>query len=90
MLLVSVTALILFEERYKPCQLIEIEKGMNGLLMDKSRVIDVKQYDDPEFRAIYDRAVSHANNGMNSFLDALVNLVDRFFYLASVTQSLHR
>lgn len=42
MLIVSVTALILFEERYKPCQLIEIEKGMNGLLMDKSRVIDVK------------------------------------------------
>lgn len=79
-----ITALTFFEERYRFCQLIEIEKGMNGLLMDKSRVIDVKQYDDPEFRDIYDRAVSHANNGMNSFLDALANLVDRFFYLASV------
>ena len=58
---------------------MEIVKGINALLMDKSRVIDLKRYDDPKFRDIYDRAITHANSGVNSFLDAITNLVDRFF-----------
>ena len=81
---VRIVTLTIFEERYKPCRQIEIEKGINALLMDKSRVIDLKRYDDPEFRDMYDRAITHANTGVSSFLDAITNLADRFFYLASV------
>lgn len=82
--LLRLVLLTLFEERYKPCKQLEIEKGVNVLLMDKSRVISMKQYDDPRFRDIYDRAVTHANKGIKSFLDALTNLADRFLYLVSV------
>lgn len=81
---VRIVTLTIFEERYKPCRQMEIEKGINALLMDKSRVIDLKRYDDPEFRDIYDRAITLANSGVSSFLDAITNLVDRFFYLTSV------
>lgn len=82
--MLRILALTVFEERYKPYQQMQIEKGMNALLIEKSKLIDMRQYEDPKFRDVYDRAISHANNGMRSFLEAITNLADRFLYLVSV------
>lgn len=82
--LLRITVLSLFEERYKPLWQWKVERGMNALLMEKSEFIAMKQYDNPEFRDVYDRAIVYANSAIRTFLNAISNLTDRFLYLISV------
>ena len=58
-----------YNEIYAPYNQNKIKRGMNSLLMEKSKRLDLKCYDDPEFYNKYTRALGQADSGLSSFID---------------------
>lgn len=82
--IIRVLVKTLFNEVYVPYNQNKIQRGINALLMERSKKLDLKCYDDPEFYNKYTRALEQADSGLISFINNFSTLIDRLFYITTV------
>lgn len=82
--IIRIVAKTIFNEVYVPYNQNKIQCGINALLMEKSKKLDLECYDDPEFYNKYTRALGQADSGMISFIDNFSAVMDRLFYITTV------
>ena len=73
----------IFAEKINPVGTLKIHKGMQRLIMEKIKTVDLEKYDDPDFYNSYILAVSEADNCSIRSFNILTSFISNIIAMLS-------